>query len=324
MSIMSPKEAIEASPPNVWLTSFYGFNPEFWGMLGFSNDGHRKRFIRETQPGALVVIYGHKSKAPEPQRGMVIGIQQVSHSVNHAKAYISPVEWQRKEADTERASKWNLAVKAIRAWRVAPEFYIPIEDFAPDTYSTARAQAIGSQGVRLSPSEAQRILDLTLIEISVFGEVAVESGVPALGKDILMPSKPGPVSQSGYFCKEAEGPKSLYLLRLVGDENAFLGRDAFGKWIVKVGFSKSPISRCESLNRSLPEGAFKWEVLQSNETNGLPQFPSSRAAVRAETAMKDYLARNQQSLGGEFFLTDRKALHEAWDTVIKATSYDRN
>ena len=99
---------ITADPPNVWLTSFYGFSTETWGFFGFSNDGQRKHFVRETQPGALVVVYGHKTRAPVAQRGKVIGIQQVSHRVNHAKVFMDPSEWVRKLGDPERADKWNL------------------------------------------------------------------------------------------------------------------------------------------------------------------------------------------------------------------------
>lgn len=308
---------IAADPPNVWLTSFYGFSPETWGFLGFSNDGQRGRFIRETRPGALVVIYGHKTRAPTNQQGMVIGVQQVTHRVNHAEAFMSPSEWSRKAADPERADKWNLAVKATRAWRVAEEAYLSIEDFAPETYSTARAQAIGSQGMRLTGAEARRLLDLTLIETSVFGEIPVTAAVPAPGTEIFTPSRPGPVSQSGYFCKEAEGPKSLYVLRLHGDEAAYLGRPVEGRWIIKVGMSGSPSSRCSAFNASLPAGAFKWELLRANQSMGLPLFPRSAEAIRAETQMKAFLHQNETSLGGEFFLVRPEAVAAAWDVATR-------
>lgn len=308
---------IAADPPNVWLTSFYGFSPETWGFLGFSNDGQRKHFVRETRPGALVVIYGHKSRAPAHQQGKVIGVQQVTHRVNHAENFMSPSEWARKAADPERADKWNLAVKATRAWRVAEEAYLQIEDFAPSTYSTARAQAIGSQGMRLTGAEARRLLDLTLIETSVFGEIPVTAAVPALGAAIFTPSRPGPVSQAGYFCKEAEGPKSLYVMRLHGDETAYLGRPAEGRWIIKVGMSGSPSSRCLALNRALPAGSFTWELLKTNQSAGLPLFPKSAEAIRAETQMKAFLHQHETSLGGEFFLVRPEAVAAAWDAATR-------
>ena len=320
LQTMSPRAAILSSPPNVWLTSFYGFTPEDWGMLGFSNNGQRNHFVRETEPGALVVVYAHKSMAPKHQRGMVIGVQQVSHRVNNAKAYMSPAAWLRKETEMDASDKWNLAVKATRAWRVAPESYMPIEEFAPESYSTARAQFIGSQGVRLTNAEARRVLDLTLIETSVFGELPIDAAIAVRGSDLLAPSKPGPVSQSGYFCKEAEGPKSLYVLRLVGNEDAFLGRSAEGSMIVKVGISKSPISRRDTLNSALPSGAYRWEVITSNEIENLAQFANSKLAIRAENAIKEHLYRSQQSLGGEFFLATDQAILDAWNYAIRGTS----
>lgn len=306
-----------ADPPNVWLTSFYGFSPETWGFLGFSNAGQRNRFVRETKPGALVVIYGHKSRAPASQRGKVIGVQQVSHRVNHAQAFMDPSEWVRKQADTDRASHWNLAVKATRAWRVVEEAYLPVEALAPETYSPARAQVIGSQGMRLTVREARKLLDLTLIETSVFGETPLTAAVPASGAELFAPSLPGPVSQSGYFCKEAEGPKSLYILRFMGNESTYLGKPANGRWIVKVGMSASPSSRCLAFNAALPPGVFEWNVLRTNETDGLPQFAKSADAIRAESHVKAYLHQQYgASLGGEFFLAEPTAIYAAWDSAV--------
>ena len=314
---MTPLECIEASPPNVWLTSFYGFAPELWGLLGFSNDGQRNHFVRETKPGALVVIYGHKTKSPEKQRGMIIGMQQVSHNVNHARAFMDPSEWIRKEADPDRAGKWNLAVKATRAWHVAEEGYVAIDAFASETYTIGRAQSIGSLGMRLTPTEARRILELPLIETSVFGQIPVDAAVPVLGSELFAPTKPGPVSQVGYFCKEAEGPKSLYVLRLRGNESAFLGRPAGNKWIVKVGMSGSPSSRCRAFNDALPRGAYRWELVRCNESEGFPLFPKSRPAIAAETAFKAALHQADGSLGGEFFLAEEALIQSTWAKAME-------
>jgi hypothetical protein len=316
--MMTPLECIECDPPNVWLTSFYGFAPELWGLLGFSQDGHRKHFISNTKPDALVVIYGHKTKSPKHQQGMVIGIQQVSHNVNHSKGYMDPSEWLRKEADPERAGKWNLAVKATRAWHVAPEAYVPIEDFAPDTYTTGKAQHIGSYGVRLKPAEARRILSLRLIETSVFGEIPVDAAVLATGQDQFAPSKPGPVSQSPFMCKEAEGPKSLYILRLCGNADAFLGYPSDNKSIIKVGMSGSPEGRCLALNSALPRGAFRWELIHFNARDGKPLFPRSKPAIAAETAIKTEFHIHSRSLGGEFFLADEALINSVWNRAMEA------
>ena len=309
---MTPIEAIEASPPNVWLTSFYGFDPSRWGFLGFSNSGQRDHFVRETKPGALVVIYGHKSKAPKDQQGQIIGIQQVSHRVNFAKAYMDPIAWARKESDVETKGKWDLAVKATRAWHVAPESYVSVDAFADETYSTGRAQVIGSLGMRLTEKEAKWLLDLILVETSIFGEIPIDAASPVEGNLLLRSSKPGPVSQTGHFTREAEGPKQNYILKLSGDPAAFLGRPANGQCIVKVGFSVSPLSRRDTLNAALPSGVFSWSAMHSNDIDGEGPYPSSKHALAGEAEMKRVLENHGHSLGGEFFLASPSAIQDAW------------
>jgi hypothetical protein len=319
--MMNPLDAIRRDPPNVWLTSFYGFDPGSWGYLGFSTPGQRSGFIRRSEPGVLVVVYGTGTAAPD-QLGKVIGVLQCSHRVNNAKAFMSPMAWAAKEQSAESAGKWDLGVKATRAWRVAPENRPPIADFANETYSPGRGQTIGSQGMPLTTAEAQRLLDLDLQEVPVFGEIPVLEAAFGKGADVLVPSKPGPVSQSPFAVREAEGPKSLYILALDGDTSAFLGREAGMQKIIKVGVSKTPIGRCDDHNRALPRGAFVWRVFRSNDHVGAMPFPKSRAAIEGETEMKRVLVAQGQSLGGEFFLADDQAIEKAWESgMIKANEW---
>ena len=318
--MMTPAEAIAADPPNVWLTNFYGFDPDKWGFLGFSNTGQRDHFVRETKPGCLVVIYGHKAKASEAQQGQIIGIQQVSHRVNVAKAYMDPVAWARKEDDPEMAGKWDLAVKATRAWRVAPESYVRVDDFADETYSLGAAQIIGSLGKHLTSREAAKLLDLVVIRTSVYGERAIEAASAVPGSLALTPSKAGPVSQQGHFAREAEGPKQLYVLRLDGNADAWIGRPANEAIIVKVGMSVSPASRRDALNAALPAGAFQWSILHSNDLDGTEPFPSSKPALQGENVIKRDLALAGDSLGGEFFLATSEAVTTAWRAGQAAAS----
>ena len=316
---MTPYEAITADPPNVWLTAFYGFDPAKWGFLGFANEGQRKHFITNTRPGAMVVIYGHKSKSEPDQQGQIIGLQQVSHRVNTAKAFMDPVEWAAKESDPDTRGKWDVAVKAVRAWKVVPESYQLIDGFADESYTTGRAQFIGSQGVRLTRNEADKLLDLTLVETTVFGEIPVDHSLPVVGRDVLRPSEAGPVSQYGHFVKESEGPKENYILRLNGDAEAFLGYTAKGCQIIKVGMSASPQARCDAFNTALPAGAFRWEVILSNSMDDRPAYQSSRIALIGEASLKMMLARDGTSLGGEFFLASEEAIAKAWQTAKAET-----
>ncbi len=310
---MFPMQAIRSAPPNVWLTSFYGFRPEEWGLLGFTDEGRRRSFIEGSKPGVLVVVYG-AGQASKEDLGKVIGIQQCSHQLGKSRQFMAPSAWAAKERDPERAAKWNYAVKATRAWRVTPESRMDVREFAPDATSTGAWQHIGSRGVTLTRKEALNILKLDLQEVDVFGENPIIGSAPGSAKEILAPSKAGPVSQNAFVTRESEGPKHLYVLRLQGDTDAFLGKPADGKMIVKAGFSRSPRTRCDDHNRTLPECAFHWEILYSGPASGYDPYPSSDHAKAGERAMQTILCRlpSGGSLGREFFLADSDLILEAW------------
>jgi len=316
-ALHNPFAAIESDPPNVWLTSFYGFAPRNWGFLGFTTEIMRKSFVRRSKAGALVVVYAASGASPAT-RGKVVGIQQVSHRLGHASDFMDPDSWNDKQNNPDRRDKWNFAVQAVRAWKVTPETSPNVADFAPNTYSPGRSQVIGAQGMPLDASETRNILQLDFVEVSVFGGPPIDLAVPATATQALKPSKPGPVSQSSHTVREAEGPKHLYILELEGDADAYLGWPSGAQKIVKVGFSKSPDTRCEDHNRAFPAGAYRWYVLKSTFLDMREPFPSSKHAIAGEQEMKDLLKNTGKSLGGEFFLADTAAIELAWQVAIKA------
>ena len=309
---MDPLEAINADQPNVWLTSLDGFGPEEWGLLGFTLERMRVHFIKNSQPGALVVIFG-SPKAEVAMRRKIIGLQSCSHTEGHATEFMSAKAWNEKEANPATKGRWNYAVKATRAWRVTPETRMPVDEFAPITYEPKRGRFLGSQGMRVKHSEATRLLTMDLVESSVFGEPPLAGAVPGPAVEILRPSKPGPVSQISFVTRESEGPKHLYVLDLVGDASRFLGYAADDRVIVKVGFSRSPETRRDDHNRALPQGAYVWRVNRSTFHEGDVAYPTSGHALAGERAMKDFLEQAARSLGGEFFLGTRDVIDEAWE-----------
>ena len=314
--LMSPFDAIASDPPNVWLTSFYSFQPRNWGFFGFTDERMRTHFLRASSPGALVVVYG-ASGARSNERGRILGIQQVTHRVGHARLFMSDEHWVQKQDDPKRRGKWNHAVAACRAWRIDTESRMTVEAFAPITYTPGHARIIGSGGRPLDLSEARRILDLDLEEVQLPGGPAIAAPLTGPASEILTPSRAGPVSQAPYLVPEAEGPKHLYILKLNGNPDAFLGRSASGQLIVKIGFSKDPSTRCADLNRCLPRGAFSWLVHKATSVEGREPFPSSNHARAGEDAMKDDLQNTGSSLGSEFFLANACAIEAAWRRALE-------
>ena len=311
--------AFRSDPPQVFLKSFHGFTPESWGFLGFSETFQRDRFLRLSKPGALLVVAGTR-KAPDPNEQLrVLGMQQQSHIEGSKWQFLAPERHEEEKADPDRVNGWIYGLKALRAWKIPKESRPFVRDIFPDTHAGGRnGTAIGSYGMQLTFEEAQRVLDLPLYETEIFGGPRIDAFLPAPASQILRPSKPGPVSQTGYSVKEAEGPKHLYILRMIGDEGALLGKEPKGCWVVKVGFSGSPDTRCQAHNKALPECAFAWKVLQSTYEMGRHAFPSSKHALAGEQAMKDLLEVEGDSLGGEFFLANEHSIKRAWNAALLA------
>lgn len=317
--MLDPLAAFRNDPPEVFIKSFHGFTPESWGFLGYTKPSSRDKFVRESKPGALVVICATAKAANPVERLRVLGMQQQSHIPVSKWDYLDPARHVTERSDPDRARRWAYALKAVRAWRITPEERPFVRDIFPATHANGNnGTQIGSYGVRLQPKEAFALLDLNMIEVQVFGGPPVDTYLPAPALQVLTPSRPGPVSQTGYMVREAEGPKHLYVLRLEGDADALLGYDATGQLVVKVGFSCSPETRRAAHNKTLPACAFEWRMHHSSYVDGLEAFPSSGHALAGEQAMKDLLSKSGRSLGGEFFLASGQAVQQAWDRALIA------
>lgn len=313
-AVLDPQAAILRKPPDVWLTSYYGFDPETWGLVTFTDPADRANFVEQSAPGALVVVYGTKSLKTK-DAGRILGVQQVSHIVGPSEDFIEPTAWAAKQGRNPKS--WNYGVQCTRAWRLPEEFRPLVDDFAPDTYSTNDARTIGRRGKRMTSREARTLLKLPFIEVPVYNGQPVELLPPQLGEIVLTPSKPGPVSQTPRMVREAEGEKHLYILKMRGELQHFIGEKPAGRRIVKVGFSVSPDSRRMAFDAALPGNRISWEVHRSTFKDGMPPFPSSKHALAGEKAMVNYLKENGRSLGGEFFLASDDAIERAWSLGVK-------
>ncbi len=81
--------------------------------------------------------------------------------------------------------------------------------------------------------------------------------------------------------------------------------------------SGSPPTRCEDPTRALPNGAFSWRLLRSNETEGELRFSSLRIAIEGKNGMKKLLAGNGKWLGGDFFRARSDLVDEAWECGMR-------
>ena len=301
---------------DVWLTSFWGFDPDDWGCIGFADENKRTRYLRSSKPGALVAIYVTKGKGPDAMRGKVVGVLEISHEIGHAKEFISGDRWAEKERDPESRGKWLFAVKATRAWKIIPEDWKRVEDLMPMAYGSAHPEFIGSSGVVVAPEEAEALLQLDVLEVPVYGQARkVDATIQTLAS-ALSPSRAVHPATMPYWVGETDGPKHLYILELSGDIAAYLDRpsvDIEGKSIIKVGFSKSPYTRRDQIQSSYPSGQFRWNVRLPKIVPHFAPYPNAEIAIVGEDAMKKRLVEaGAEVLGGEFFLAEEWLVQKTW------------
>ncbi len=301
---------------DLWLTSFWGFDPASWGCIGFADEAKRARYLKLSKPGALVAIYVTKGKGPEEMRGKVVGVLEISHHAGHAKEFISGDRWAEKERDPVSRGKWLFAVQATRAWRIVEEDWKPVEALLPSAYASAHAEYIGSSGVQVAQVEAERLLQLDVYEVPVYGQGRRVNGAIQTLETALTPSRAISPATEPYWVGETDGPKHLYILELNGDTTAYLGRSAEhvdGKAIIKVGFSRSPSARRDQIQSAYPNGQFKWVVRCPTVVPDVAPYPNARIAIIGEDAMKKRLVdEGAEVLGGEFFLAEDWLIHNTW------------
>ena len=296
--------------PNVWLTSFHGWSPETWGCVGFTRDGQREHFLAETEPGALIVIYGTtNSKTPKDMRSKVLGIYQTNHETGHSHDFLDPMQIERLKRTGEE-EKWRDAVNCVRAWTIDEEHRPYVNDAFPEALASEAYRHIGSQGVRLGKADATFLLDLSVTETEVYGGPQILDAKP----QTLRPTKAGPNQVNSYsVAVEPDGPKSIYILELEGDAANFLGiteRELDEHKIVKVGYSSSPASRRDSYNAKLPVGSYRWKLLKTSTDD--VAIPNGKVAKLCEDKLKEVLFEDGDSLGHEFFRAHPEDIDNAW------------
>ncbi|MFC5386503.1 hypothetical protein ACFPLB_11045 [Aquamicrobium segne] len=300
----------------LWLTSFWGFDPAGWGCIGFANEARRNRYLTNSKPGTLVAIYVTKGKGPDNMRGKVVGVLEISHETGHAREFISGDRWAEKERDSDSRGKWLYAVKATRAWRIIPEDWRQVEDLFPQAYGSSNPEFIGASGVSLSIDEAAKLYELDVYEVPVYGQTSpVDPTIQTL-EFALSPSRAVRPASQPYWVGETDGPKHLYILRLTGNIAAYLGRgtdELADKYIIKVGFSKSPQARRDQIQSAYPKGAFNWKIFKPSPQPDTAPYANADIAIAGEDAMKKRLVEDgAEVLGGEFFLADESLMHRTW------------
>lgn len=307
-----------ANDTSVLFTSFWGWTPETWGTVGWSGERGKTRrtnLLMGLSDPFITVCYvtANKTYIDPKLKGMIAGFMLVTHQTGDRDEFTHPIHHGR---DPDR---WRHSLRAVRAFSYLPEYRLRAQDVFPNLAKTARH--VSAMGEIIADTATINLLRRTpWVEVSVYsssdavapgvGEVASASGAV----------RPGPDNEGGYSVPPRFGklPRDVYVLRLAGDTDAYLGRHAYGRAIYKVGLSASPDMRRQTFQKSMPRGAFQWTVERTSRTSGFTAFPSYAAAVASESILKRRLAECSEWLGGEFYLATEDEIEAAWHTAHAA------
>jgi hypothetical protein len=304
---------------SVFFTSFWGWSPETWGTVGFSNEAgktRRSNLLRKLTDPFICVCYvtSNKSYIDPKLKGMIAGFYIVSHETGDRDAFTHPIH------HTRDPKKWRHSLRAKRAFSYLPEYRISAESLDPSI--SKRARSISAMGEEITDTAViRRLRDTPWVEVEVYSGVDEE---PTLNPFSTATGKvrPGPAAKHGY--EVAAGvfslPRELYVLRLLGSTDSYLGKSADGRSIFKIGLSVSPELRRQSFQKAMPRGAFSWAVERTSRNSGLELPRSFDATVAGENAIKDYLASTTEHLGGEFYLASDADIDAAWKLGLEAAS----
>lgn len=303
---------------SVLLTSYWGWTPETWGTVGWTGERgltRRTNLLKELTDPFITVCYvtSNKNEIDRDLKGKIAGFYLMSHRTGDRDEFTHPIHFQRSP------EKWRHSLRALRAFSYLPEYRLDVRDF--DEEVLRRAQAVSSMGEIISdPDKLARLTLTPYAEVDVFSENSSGFSEKISGSPSSGFVTPGPASRSGYVVAGGSEwlPRELYILRLAGDVDAFLGYPSEGRSIFKVGLSASPESRRQALQKSMPLGSFKWEIERTTKLDGCKPYPTHTIAVRGENAMKRHLANSAKWLGGEFYLANSAEIERSWQMGCEA------
>ena len=296
---------------SVIFTSFWGWSPETWGTMGWTGDQgltRRTNLLKELTDPFIAVIYVTKSSDQEALRSQIVGFYLMSHETGLRNDFTHP------SLHDVGPEKWEHSLRALRAFTYVPEYRINAIEFDSTLANGSRALAVSKWSeVLTDPAKISLLREMPWVETDVYSPTGQDAKIEPEFEPLHGFTRAGPANGKGYVVSSSAQQlmRRLYLLRLSGSADAFLGRAANGKRIYKLGLSCSPELRRQSLQSALPTGAFRWDVHWHSGSSDPGDGFSFDAAVTGEYAMKKFLAQNSEWLGGEFYLASESDVETA-------------
>jgi hypothetical protein len=311
------------SSSSVWLTGFWGFDPEEVGAMGFTDERDRDRLFQLIDKRQLVCIYGAAS--PETDRNIVhhlLGILEVERTPIDSWERMSEVA-KKRNIELGRRNKWRFAMPVRRAWRT--KHTLDVNQVFPHSYDPSKGQYIARFGTWLIPDEARWLLEnVPFSQTNVFGEPPISDEIDAnqtAPLSVFLKPSSGVFGSFGDRNFQIEDkPHNLYLAHFPSSPELLAGRRLEAGWgLVKIGISGDLKNRLKALNLSFPETTeISWKIIRK------AQFPDRASAANAETAFKTRSVENYGaiSLGREFFVMNLENANLLFNELSPVTGLD--
>ena len=293
---------------SVLLTSYWGWEPHHWGTVGWTGERgqtRRDNLLRKLTDPFITVIYitNSHSTLDLTLRKKIAGFYLTTHETGDRNQWVHP------RLQGLEPNKWRHSVRAVRAFSYLPEYRLDIRDFDPTIASRALFVASMAEEI-IDRKQIAQLRDTPWVEVDVYKGTLLNEQTPARRGGV----RAGPVNENGYEVSPTAAAlgRQLYVPRLEGGTDTFLGRPCPGRAIYKIGLSISPDLRRQSFQKSMPHGVYRWHLDRTTHTSGYANFDSFKAAIAGEDAMKWFLGSSAEWLGGEFYLATEAEIDKAW------------
>lgn len=297
----------------VFLTAVWGFEPEQWAAIGFTQAGNRDSLLREYRVGDFVAIFGTMGpETAEGDRGKLLGLVQLAPKAIQTKHMVQPDLWQQKLAD-QGAKKWIAGLPMSKAWRFDPRVERSVRKLLPRFTDRKYNRTLASRYELLDQDEAAMVISLGKTEVDAIykSEEMIDQELRLSELEGMKARRNGPPPAFVQSLRVMEdSPAVVYGLVFKGDLKIALGKpphEIAKKFLFKIGWSVDSDQRCRQINTYMPdEQIMGWKPV----VDPLPCHSRTEAYLKEQSILR---ALNRHRHKGEMVLCTDDELRRVWN-----------
>ena len=277
----------------------WGFTPDTWPIVAFSQPGHLFRLLRESRPGDRVVFIGaNNSNTPrEEDRGRLLAMVEFGRDEINTLDVLKQEDI-RSENDYNKNGgfKWPKALAMTKAWRFTDDPLPLIKDIIAEKLPPNSI----SQAIELNDSDTQAVLSLAKEQVALPQNEVIEKLARKNERLSQNNATKGPVpSASSKGGQRSLGnPAFTYAFRFE-DSNYW-----------KIGYTGDIDKRLKDVNKHIPVDLLK----QSWKHNLKHEFPNENGAYDMEQRVLVLLSKYRKQ--GEMVKCSEIILRSVWAKAI--------